>query len=106
MKLVDELGILKCCKNCEGTVYCSRNGWSECTSKEYRYFHPTENVLKIRCAKLILERDRTMEKLAKAEATIKELNRIHTKRLKECRKLWKKQTEGKNDDYSDKKRSI
>ena len=100
MKLVDELGILKCCKNCDAYEYCKDSptlNKLQCTQQRYAGFRPSENALKVRCGELILERDKAMEKLTKAEAIIKELNRIHTKRLKECRKLWKKQTERKND---------
>lgn len=84
MKLFDELGILKCCKNCDAYEYCKTSPVTPtCAQERYIGFKPSENALKVRCGKLILERDKAMEKLAKAEATIKELNRIHTKRLKE-----------------------
>lgn len=92
--MVDELGIRKRCKNCRGWIHCAgTKAPSQCGVKEFACFFPSENALKLRCAELLLERDRALNKVSKLEERIKELNRAHAKKLKECRKLWKKEKE-------------
>ena len=89
MKLYNELGIRKCCKNCKKQEVCKDGKLiHECQSNLFKNFRPSENSLIVRCGELILERDKAVFRLRESKVLLDTLGRAHTKRNKECRKLW------------------
>ena len=91
MEHLDELGIRKRCKNCAKEFNCrGTSAEYQCSRRDHSAFVPSAAAIKIRCAQLILERDAAREKLRLMEGRLIELARAHSKRIKECKKLWTK----------------